>query len=415
MKIAIMSDFHLGFSVGKLTEDSFENAKTALEMARDCDVIIIAGDIFDSRSPKTSVWGKALKVLSIPLLWEGKGVSLVSCDKELKKISRRTLSKTPVLAVHGNHERRAKGQINAVEALENAGLLIHLHCNKIVLEKDGVRVAVHGMSSVPETLAKDVLEAWNPVPEEGCFNILVLHQNIDPYVYSPIEPPSLSLSSLPKGFDVIVDGHVHSTIQEKLGETTFLIPGSTIITQLEKKEAGSQKGFYKLYVERGEMKLEFIPIPSRRFFYEEVVVDNGMEKVEKKIDEILSQKFEKKPLIRIKIIGKETDVVERDLRELEKKYEDRAVLIFSKQLESTEIAEKIEMLNKLREERLSIQEIGMNVLESILKQLGFSYSMDVNTLFELMCEGEVDRAISLLTGEQKTLSFLLRKSLEGGK
>ena len=306
MKIAIMSDFHLGFSVGKLTEDSFENAKTALEMARDCDVIIIAGDIFDSRSPKTSVWGKALKVLSIPLLWEGKGVSLVSCDKELKKISRRTLSKTPVLAVHGNHERRAKGQINAVEALENAGLLIHLHCNKIVLEKDEVRVAVHGMSSVPETLAKDVLEAWNPVPEEGCFNILVLHQNIDPYVYSPIEPPSLSLSSLPKGFDVIVDGHVHSTIQEKLGETTFLIPGSTIITQLEKKEAGSQKGFYKLYVERGEMKLEFIPIPSRRFFYEEVVVDNGMEKVEKKIEEILSQKFEKKPLIRIKIIGKET-------------------------------------------------------------------------------------------------------------
>ena len=87
MKIAILSDFHLGFSFGPETDrDSFENAEEAVEKALDSDLLIIAGDIFDSRSPKTQSWADALKILSKPLLRESTGVKLVSCTKQLKEI-----------------------------------------------------------------------------------------------------------------------------------------------------------------------------------------------------------------------------------------------------------------------------------------------------------------------------------------
>jgi DNA repair exonuclease SbcCD nuclease subunit len=50
MKVAVLSDFHFGFSYSLETEnDSFENAEEAMEKALDCDLILIAGDIFDSR------------------------------------------------------------------------------------------------------------------------------------------------------------------------------------------------------------------------------------------------------------------------------------------------------------------------------------------------------------------------------
>lgn len=165
MKIAILSDFHFGFAYNsELENDSFENADEAVQKALDSDLILVAGDIFDSRLPKTGVWAKAIKVLVKPLLRENTGVKLVQSSKELKEISKRTLRHLPIVALHGTHERRGKDETNAVETLDNAGLLIHLHCQTVVFEKDGIKVAVHGMSGVPERFAKDVLYQWCPKP-----------------------------------------------------------------------------------------------------------------------------------------------------------------------------------------------------------------------------------------------------------
>jgi DNA repair exonuclease SbcCD nuclease subunit len=411
MKIAILSDFHLGFSFGPETErDSFENVEEALEKALDSDLIIIAGDIFDSRSPKTQTWAEALKIFSKPLLVENKGVKLVSCTKQLKEISKKTLNHLPVIAIHGNHERRSKDEITAVEALENAGMLIHLHLQTIVLEKDGVKIAVHGMSSVPERYAKDVLDAWNPKPLEGCFNILLLHQSIDPYVYSPLEPPTLNLSSLPDGFDLIVDGHVHTHALDKCNSTPFCVVGSTVLTQLQKNEAESKKGFVKVEI-KDKLKLDFVPLEGcRKFFYEEVEVGESPRwQIEKKIAEILSsQVFRKEPIIRIKILGKESEVIDRDLREMEKKFSGRAILFFSKELESEEMSEKIEFLRNLREQKLSVEEIGLNILKKNLEELNFEPVFDHEKIFWLLSDGKVEEALNLIVGEQKTLDLWKR-------
>jgi len=411
MKIAILSDFHLGFSFGPETDrDSFENAEEAVEKALDSDLLIIAGDIFDSRSPKTQSWADALKILSKPLLRESTGVKLVSCTKQLKEISKKTLNHLPVIAIHGNHERRSKDEITAVEALENAGMLIHLHLQTIVLEKDGVKIAVHGMSSVPERYAKDVLDAWNPKPLEGCFNILLLHQSIDPYVYSPLEPPTLNLSSLPDGFDLIVDGHVHTHALDKCNSTPFCVVGSTVLTQLQKNEAESKKGFVKVEI-KDKFKLEFVPLEGcRKFFYEEVEVGESPRwQIEKKIAEILSsQVFRKEPIIRIKILGKESEVIDRDLREMEKKFSGRAILFFSKELESEEMSEKIEFLRNLREQKLSVEEIGLNILKKNLEELNFEPVFDHEKIFWLLSDEKVEEALNLIVGEQKTLDLWKR-------
>jgi DNA repair exonuclease SbcCD nuclease subunit len=409
MRISILSDFHFGFAQNsELENDSFDNAEEAMQKALDSDLILIAGDIFDSRLPKTSTWAKAIKILVKPLIQESTGVKLVSCTKELKEISKRTLNHLPVVALHGTHERRSKSEANVIEALEHAGILIHLHCQTIVFEKDGVKVAVHGMSGVPERYAKDVMYEWGPLPLPDCFNIMMLHQSIDPFVYSPLEPPSITTSNLPKGFDLIVDGHIHSSGQEKIGNTQLIFPGSTVVTQLEKNEAGARKGFYQVEIDE-YIKINFIPLENnRKFFYEEIKVEGSLrEQIKNIILKILDKGFSKPPIIKFKIVGKETDVLDQDLRDLQNKYSDIASIIFTKELEIPEMIQKIEFLRNLREQKLSVEEIGVEILKKNLDGLNFEPIFDHEQMFDLLSENNSEKAFKILIGEQKILGGLI--------
>ncbi|MEM7821538.1 MAG: metallophosphoesterase [Candidatus Aenigmatarchaeota archaeon] len=403
MRIAVLSDLHLGFSHSPETEeDAFDNAEEAIEKAIDSDLILILGDIFDSKLPKTQVLGKAIKILVKPLQKESTGVRLLGSTKELKKILRRTLEHLPVIALHGTHERKEGGEMNIIEVLENAGLLIHLHCNSLVFEKNGIKVAIHGMSGVPERFAGDMIKKWNPTPIKDCFNLLLLHQNIEPYVYS-LEPPTISVSTLPSGFDMIIDGHVHERQLIDLGHTKLLFPGSTIVTQIKKEEM-NEKGFYMLEFGK-EIKVKFIPLEkNRKIFYEEVFLNGSVrEEIEKTVEKILEKEFDKKPLIKIKVFGKESNTIDKELRNLEKKYSERAILIFSKEVESPAITKKIELLRNIKEQKHSIEEIGLEIFKKNLEELNYSFFIDYEYLFEVLAEGDVDKIIKILTGEQKTL------------
>jgi DNA repair exonuclease SbcCD nuclease subunit len=415
MKISILSDFHFGFAyTSEMENDSFDNVEEAMEKALESDLILIGGDIFDTRLPKTQTWANAIRILTKPLLKESTGVKLVECTKQLKEISKKTLNHLPVIALHGNHERRAKTEVNPVEVLENAGILIHLHCQTAVFEKNGVKVAIHGMSNVSERFAYDVLNQWNPKPLPNCVNILLLHQSIDPYVYSPLEPPTLNLSNLPKGFDLIIDGHIHTQIQEKTNGTNFIIPGSLTITQFQKSEAEIEKCFVKLDI-GNEIKTEFIPLEkNRKFFYEEIKLEEKSvrDQIENKISDIVyTRNLLKPPVIRLRIFGKETEVLDQELRDIERKYAEKAILVFVKELESPEMTEKIEFMKNLREQKLSTEEIGLNLLKKNLEELQFGSTFDYEDMFRLLTESEVDSAFNILTGEQKTLTQILKDSL----
>jgi DNA repair exonuclease SbcCD nuclease subunit len=413
MLISILSDFHFGYGWNtRLEEDSFQNAKEALSKCLDSDLILIAGDIFDSSNPRTETWAEALKVLSKPLLSENKGIKLFDrINKNLPEISKRTLSAIPVLVLHGTHERRTKDQVNAIEALEQTGFLIHLHCNGLVFEKDGQKVAIQGMSGIPERYAKQVMDKWDPKPVEGCYNILMFHQSIEPYVYSPLEPPTLNLTNLPKGFDLIVDGHVHTRDLSEIDGTKFLLTGSTIMTQLKKEESEVAKGFYQVEIGE-ETKINFIPLENnRKFFYEELELKSDSsirDQVEGVLNEKLKEEFSKKPIVKIKIFGKETGIIEKELREIEKKFSDKAIIYFSKELESEEMTKKIELLRNLRERKLSIEETGLQILKKNLEELKFSSSFDAEDIFKLLSDGDVEKTFNIITGQQKTLSQIFK-------
>ncbi|MBI2546948.1 MAG: DNA repair exonuclease [Candidatus Aenigmarchaeota archaeon] len=408
MRISVLSDLHFGYSyMQQLENDSFENADEAVQKALDSDLIIIAGDVFDIRAPRTQTWGKSLKILSQPLLRDNPGIKMVECDKQLKDISQRTLNHIPVVAIHGNHERLMKGDINTVESLENAGLLIHLHLNTIIFEKDGVKVAVHAMSSVPERYAKEVLDKWNPKPIEGCVNILVLHQSIDPYVYSPLEPPSLSLSNLPRGFDIIINGHLHGHNMEKLDGSVFMMPGSTVITQFEKNEAASDKVIGRIDIGT-DLKVDFEPLgTNRKFYYENLELEQTSltlrEQVERKLSQIVFPDGNKKPVVKLKLKGRDTSILDADLRNIESKLNDKAILLLVKEIESQELSEKRELLRNLREQKLSVEELGLNILRTNLDELGAKNDFDYDTMFHLLSEDQTESALNILIGQQTTL------------
>ncbi|MBI2084713.1 MAG: DNA repair exonuclease [Candidatus Aenigmarchaeota archaeon] len=409
MKIAVLSDLHFGYAYNsELENDCFDNAEEAMEKALDSDLIILAGDIFDIRAPKTQTWGNALRILSKPVMKDNPGIKLVQADKQMKEISKRILNHIPVVAITGNHERLAKGEINTVESLENAGLAIQLHLNTIVFEKDGKKVAIHGMSSVPERYAKDVLDKWNPQPLPDCVNILLMHQSIDPYIYSPIEPPTISLSNLPKGFDVIVNGHLHGHNMEKIDGTMLVMPGSTVITQLEKNEAQVGKAITKITIE-DKVSCEFIPLETnRKFYYEELLIGKGVtvtEQLERKINQVLfSADHKKRPLIRLKVTGNEINVLDQDLREMERKYSDKAILIFAKQFETQELSEKMELLRNMREQKMSVEDLGLSLLKKNMEEMGGDNEFDYETTFSLLSNGQVDSAFNILLGQQTTLN-----------
>jgi DNA repair exonuclease SbcCD nuclease subunit len=298
-----------------------------------------------------------------------------------------------------------------IEALEQTGFLIHLHCNGLVFGKEDQRVAIQGMSGVPERYAKQVLDRWDPKPIEGCYNILMLHQSIEPYVYSPLEPPTLNISNLPNGFDLIVGGHIHTREQTKVNDTILLMPGSTLVTQLKAEEAEIPKGFYRVEVSE-EIEINFVPLENnRKFFYEEIELKPEIpmrDQVEGVLTRILSREFKKLPMIKIKISGEESGVIDKELREIEKKYSEKAIIYFSKELESPEMTRKIELLRNLRERKLSVEEMGLQILKKNLEELKFASTFDAESLFKLLSDGKTERAFDILSGEQKTLTQILK-------
>ncbi|MCD6371691.1 MAG: metallophosphoesterase family protein [Candidatus Aenigmarchaeota archaeon] len=415
MKIAVLSDFHLGFSVAPDTaNDAFENAKEAIERAieENVDLIIIGGDIFDSRSPNPKTWYSVLKLLSFPLKVRNPGIRLVASSKRIDKVVyERTLKHLPIIALHGNHDRNPKGDVNIVEALENAGLLIHLHMDYVEFEKEGERVRIWGMSHVPERFAYEALTDWNPKPIENCINILLLHQNIDPYVYSFIEKPTIKVSNLPQGFDLIVNGHIHEFSVEKIDSSLLLMPGSTLVTQFKSTESGKTKGFVVLEISKNKVEYKFVELKnSRKFYYFEIRdLRNLEEEIRKRLEEL---KDEKKPIVRFKLIGNVSDLNENELRKIEKKYREIAIILFSKELYSPELEEKMEILNELKSQEKSIFEKGLSILEKNLKELRFSESFDWEKIFHMLAEDEVENALNLLVERQRTLESLLSKSLK---
>ncbi len=367
MKLAIFADAHLGFGTGtEREEESYTALSEVLTKCLDCDAILIAGDLFDSRTPTTDSLARAMEILLRSVLAKSQTKILAGIGRDVEDI-RSCIRGIPVIAIAGTHERRVRGLINPIQALERAGFLIFLHCNGVIIEKGGERVAVQGMSGVPEGWAGSVLAEWAPKPVEGCLNILLLHQSIEGIVPGLT---TIKLTDLPDGFDLYVCGHSHERVERALHKGRLIIPGSLITTQLT-KEGTQPRGFFT--VDNGRIEWHVLESQRPIFWFYCPKPDDI---------EMAISSTNKKPIIRIEGLRREQEA------ELMARFENRAILSFKR------VEEKVKPLS-MEEHRLCVTELGQNLIKQNFEQEGLDPKF-WEQMFELLAEGRLDQAQQLI-------------------
>ncbi len=397
MRIAVISDMHLGFGYGtERWDDSFIQGEEAIQSAISFkpDIILIAGDIFNSKNPSQEVFTRAFKIFGHALHSDSE-VRLVSCSSEFSSLA---LKGIPVVAIHGTHERKVVGETNPVKTMGAAGYMIYLHRSSVVF-KNGEKIAVHGLSGVPERYAFNALKKWDPTPFEDAINILMLHQSIHPFIYSGREPPTIRIEDLPEDFDLIVNGHIHWNVEDRHPcGTPLLIPGSTERTQLRKKEL-RPKGFY---IVDFPYELKFVKLKTPRqfhfksFFFENANQKEILDGIKEYLEGIIFQN--KKPLVKLKLKGfvkakPDIDTVQKDFPNL--------IINIDNELK-TPGESKIDFLRELRSKRFSIEDFGIEILKAELKKRDFDLNVETEEIYELFLKGDeksIEKIFQLEKGE----------------
>ncbi len=353
MKIAIFSDPHLGYA--RFEEDSYKNAAEVIRHAsEEADLIICAGDVFDVKIPKLETLKKAVEIF-----------------KSAKK---------PVVAIFGNHERRAKGYVNPLQLIADAVGIRLLHGESIIFEKDGERVQIIGMGSVPDEFAEEALKkVLERCALEDCKKILVLHQTIKDFVPGGEGLSLAFLTTLP--FDLIINGHIH----ERIEKGHILLPGSTVITQLKKSET-APKGYYLYDTKEG--RYVFREVPMRKFYYKELKFENASpSEVRARVEALISELKSKEPtcIISIKLEG---TLEEGATLGAMPKAED---VFIENRLNARNLKERIASIKELREGK----DIRQSGLKALYEKVRGKVSFDHEVLFERLVEGP-DEALEYL-------------------
>lgn len=383
MKIAIVSDMHIGYE--RFAEDAFNQAKEALEKASEmADVILMPGDIFDKRSPKPEVIAQAINIFRE--LSKKKWAAHVT---EFKGRNSKSHTDIPVVGISGTHERTAYGKENPLSLLGLAGLIVDASEATAIIEKGNEKIAVFGLGGLSEERVKETLAELDPKPIEKAFNIFMFHQSV--YEILPFSDDFIHYEDLPKGFDLYVDGHIHSRVEADVHGKKFLIPGSTVLTQLKEGEQ-EDKGFILFDTEK--YTYEFIKINSRKFAFRNISFDNVTpkelkERCEKEIEEILGSS-KSMPIIKLKIQGTMSggfSSTDMPLQSIIMKYSPKATIeIDSTKLVNPVMQSDIENLRENKIGNMSVKDLGMDILGSKLKEQKFDDKLDYTELFNILSD-----------------------------
>ncbi len=398
MKIAVVSDMHIGYE--RFYDDAYEQAREALAKAAEmADVIVLPGDVFDKRAPKPEVIAQALS-----LFRELNGIEWKT-KVEWFKGQGRAFSSAPIVAISGTHERTAAGKENPLGLLALAGLLIDASESQVLLEKDGERVAVYGLGGLSEERVVEKLKELDPKPVDGAFNIFMLHQSI--YEILPFDNSFMHYDDLPKGFDLYLCGHIHSRVKSTVHGKLFLIPGSTVLTQLKEGEQ-EKKGF--ILFDTQKYSYEFVEIESRPFIVKRLEFKNAsIAEIRKKCDEAIAECVErskKKPIVKLYLEGtfELGGSSELGLRALIMKHAGDAILeMDTSGLKEPEIEKSIEGIRENSIDSIGIKDIGMQLLRSRLKELGFKDAINVGELFEILSDQKTSKKEKII---ENALKFL---------
>jgi DNA repair exonuclease SbcCD nuclease subunit len=379
MRIAVISDLHLGFQFGtERGEDAFRNAQEAISksISEKVDLILLPGDIFHDKVPKPEIISRTLELFNqLKKLPKIKVINLKSNTRD----DSMNQEIPAVVTIYGTHEKRNPGSVNPIQLLEKAGFLTHLHAESALIEVGTERIGIHGLSGVPDQFATQAMEAWNPQPFPQVLNLMMIHQTFRELI-PDVKQNVMSYSNLPVHFDLFILGHIHWRVEDKqpLTDAPIIVPGSTVRTQLKKIEAQRKKGFYIIETTMGKLTAQFKELEGvREFYYELLDVTN------KKPSEIITQTHERileilkqhvpqlKPLIRFKFKGSLAEgflPTDLNFRSITKKLSEKALLYFDKtKVESQQLSKRAKLLYNLKHNNVSIEEIGMKLLIENMK------------------------------------------------
>ncbi len=395
MKIGIVSDWHLGYLWGdpKLEMDSFNQLSEAFSILEKekVDLVLVPGDLFDKQIPSPEVIYETINLFNH-----------INIENKINLRFNEVSQKIPMIGILGNHEYRGKDYKSTLELLEVMGFSKFLHASSITINYENEKVSIFGLSGIPDKYAQDALKTWNPQPVNDSYNILMIHQSFKEYL--PIENEEiLSLSNLPSGFDLIINGHLHWKQEVKLSQGgTFIMPGSTIATQNKKIESDTPKGLYLLDTKTKELK--FLELQNTRpVIYVDLIFKKANPKdieikINEELDKIKERNLKKAPFIRIRIKGDlESGFFSKDinLKKFEIIYPD-FYFSFSNNIEEKSLKESIDKLKELENNRGNLEEMSKQIFFEQLSQTKISSDFDSKRIFDLLYNGDVSKAKEII-------------------
>lgn len=203
MKLALISDAHLGYKTGRKTNDKQVNLREedgyrAFDECIDgiiknnIDIVVIAGDLFHSPNPTIN--------------------TLVKAKKSLERLANERI---PVYIITGNHDTAdIKFDHSSSVLMDNKLNGIYSYQKPIVIEEIGnIRLYL-----VSHQSTESQLETFNNIElDEDYINILVTHgscfdSNIGEILHTENEPREVIIpeKTLDLNWDYILMGHIHT-------------------------------------------------------------------------------------------------------------------------------------------------------------------------------------------------------------
>jgi DNA repair exonuclease SbcCD nuclease subunit len=297
MLFSHISDTHLGlqqYSLEEREQDIYDSFNQAIDISiKDhVDFVIFAGDLFHTPNPS--------------------GAAILQMANALKRLKENSIESFFILGEHDISRMRATPVPYVYHNLEFSK---YVGRGKPVYHKD---VMIAGFDKIRKNEISTFEEKFSEIDtlakQHSGHKILVLHQGITEINQFAGE---LNSSDLPKNFTYYAMGHLHDKFVkqfEQLGGP-LAYPGSTEMTTSEGIKE-TEKGFFEVDISSQEANPNWIKLDTRPQFSTKIEAKN----LDASISEILEKisTFDKKPLVEIKIIGKdiERDVVQTKISQI---------------------------------------------------------------------------------------------------
>ena len=366
MLFSHISDTHLGLQQYGLEEreqdiyDSFNQAIN-ISIKDHVDFVIFAGDIFHTPNPS--------------------GAAILQMANALKRLKQNSIESFFILGEHDISRMRATPVPYVYHNLEFSK---YVGRGEPVYHND---VMIAGFDKIRKNEISTFEEKFREIDtlakQHNGHKILVLHQGITEINQFAGE---LNSSDLPKNFTYYAMGHLHDKFVKQFDQLggPLAYAGSTEMTTSEGIKE-TEKGFFEVDISSQEAKPNWIKLDTRPQFSTKIEAKD----LDASISEILEKisTFDKKPLVEIKIIGKD---IERDVVQTKISQIIPQTLHCSWKMLQNEDASSV-LLNRPARIDEELFKLAVNALKSE-KLANFA----VNDLLPLLSSNQLDQATQLV-------------------